>query len=561
MLVSRLVLPKFKLVNNNIQVSIPECGRREYIALISRYSYNEDLSAENVGYVCSTTYLTKRQQISVLSSSSGSFMEPEDAVFNKTKGIIQYPLINTSQFDTAFANEKGSENFNAFLTTMPQGLIPFIGPSMLLATLYNYNISAMIAADPAKFIQDARMIKQQFFNVALLSVFDRLLTVGGVQDMTWKGTTTTSWPRLLVIKGFGYSLGALLILLGVMAIALLFMTNLRSRPLHLEHDPATPAFHALLLEGTDTVASFERLDQAPAAVMNAALGNHVFEIQHGRLIQLLPISNISNPPVGPRLPNASTLHNSRFRGEWNPWYMRAPSAGILFAILIACIAVLSWAWIEFRGHGIYQNNLLQSKSFKVQGITVFTFSVYSVFPTLLAALIKVYWSSFDDLFRLLTPFVIMAKKPQEPIKGGLLSYITVPIAWVSIIAAKKGHWALLFITLGSLAAEILQITTAGLWAVEPGVLKHTLSFAPNITLRTTPFVFEHGLQDSEHWVTPARISIRYPEVMRHMYGGINFYNSWLFEGIVQMTRNKTLPPWTSGKWGIPPGLFLLSLLF
>jgi hypothetical protein len=505
-----------------------------------------------MGHICSTKYLTNTVQVAVSASSSNSSVTVKDSDFNATAKAMDSTLLDTSGFGRSFVNETGSSNLNYYYLFTPAGLPTFGGPALALAAKYNLSISHMMST--SDLIESAQAVKQQFFNNVLLSIFSNLVAEDSTTTVLSTRALVTS--RLLVVVGFGFSLGALLLLLGAAASLLLLLTNLKKRPLELEHDPNTAAAAALMLHASETSTYFQGLDRAPASKIEQAFKSSRILMKEGSFHIVAGSLPSSRPPStsslqrskGQRIIRQLGLSEADQEGEdWRPIGLRIWTVSLLMLVLAVIMAGLMVIFALSRGPGLYQTALTYQDNLTVAGHSVYALAPFSVLPTLLAAIVKLWWGSFDDTFRRLTPFLSMVRGPQRPANGALLSCITTPILWITAVAIKKRHWFLALVTFGAFTTEVLQVTMSALWTTEPGVLTRSVNLQQTLEIRNVSRAFPDYVQTSMGGRYEA-----YPVAMDRLYGGTQFYGSWMFRGLVEITSNGSTPPWSIDGWGFPP---------
>jgi hypothetical protein len=179
-----------------------------------------------------------------------------------------------------------------------------------------------------------------------------------------------------------------------------------------------------------------------------------------------------------------------------------------------------------------------------------SFAPYNIIPTLIAVLFKLCWGTVDSAFRRLTPVLHMLKRPQRA-QTSIVSYLSIPIAWITIVAARNKHWLLVIVTFGALLLETLQVSMSALCSRELGYSSHKTTFNHQLKISGEAHTFLPISYRSESGVK-YEPSEAYPEVLELLYGGSNFQNSWLFGGLVQSSFNGTSPSWSKDNWGFPP---------
>jgi hypothetical protein len=460
-------------------------------------------------------------------------------------------LLNLQDFETSFISISGADlgYVGSYSVIIPN----LDGPLLALGILYNYSILAMLADDGLP--QNAGKVKQQYFGEVLVSSFSLLAQNRSTIAVPVMKTEVVS--RLVVVYGFGYTIGTLLFLLAVAAIGIFWLTNLKRRPLQLEHDPNTMIAAAFMLEGTDAAASFANLDRQPAYQIKMALKDTVYNMNAGKLSQAGPgpvavangMSNsITNSKRRQILRNLGITEAKHLDEDWRPWSLRL--WGILLfmiSLLILAVGVVLVIQLSNRSR-LYSHGLVVQDTISVRGHYLTTLAPSSIIPTLFATLVKLWFTTFDDSFRRLTPFLAIFQNPRKPSNGAALSYITTPLLWVTAVAATKGHWFLALITLGALFAEILQITMSALWTNDFGSLRQSIILNRNLQIRTT----SHVLYDQLDVSSGGGGAVPSFGVQGVIYGQTKFFASWIFTALNQITYNGISPGWSMEDWSFPP---------
>jgi hypothetical protein len=464
-----------------------------------------------------------------------------DASFEAMKQQMD-SFLDIGDFQKSFISDSGSNDLNFFYQF--GGSAEFVGPTFPLAIQYNSSIVSMIAASDLP--QQAQKIKQNYFGQALMSSFSQLATEKTTTDIPVVVTVTGT--RLVVVNGFGFGLGAILILLGVTAAGLPFLTNLRKRPLQLEHDPSTAAAAALLLDDTEPASCFEGLDRATDHQMKHDLSISVFRMSRGHL-------SWGGPHASGEYSHHETPGSFRFwpkandeNRDWRPRRLRVWAVSVFFALLILIIVALLVIYITAKRHGLYESAFVYQSQLEVGKHNIATLAPFSIIPTLVAALIKLWWAFFDGTFRRLTPFLSMVRAPQRPSHGAALSYLTTPLLWVTAVASKKGHWFLALVTFGAFTAEVLQVTMSALWTAEPGVLSRNVVLNQALELRAVSHIFSEGVQTGMggyHSLHPGVIAALNGDTSRT-------YNNWMYHALLRAVSNDSAPPFSRDSWGFPP---------
>ena len=113
-------------------------------------------------------------------------------------------------------------------------------------------------------------------------------------------------------------------------------------------------------------------------------------------------------------------------------------------------------FIEAHESTLYQTIFVYQKNFSVgRGITA-DIAPYSIIPTLLAVMLKLWWGALESTFKRLQPFVTMTRRSTIATHGITLSYVDSVMLWASYKALNNRHWLLGLITFGAFLTEICR---------------------------------------------------------------------------------------------------------
>jgi Protein of unknown function (DUF3433) len=129
----------------------------------------------------------------------------------------------------------------------------------------------------------------------------------------------------------------------------------------------------------------------------------------------------------------------------------------LVIFLSAVISAIAAMYAVSQGTGLFDAALVAQKIVMFGHYRLGALALDSIIPTLIAVLLKLWWEVVDDVSRRLTPFLSILDKPQPAHKFATLTYSSSPILWIILKPIKNKHLKLALITLGTIAAEVLQI--------------------------------------------------------------------------------------------------------
>jgi hypothetical protein len=142
--------------------------------------------------------------------------------------------------------------------------------------------------------------------------------------------------------------------------------------------------------------------------------------------------------------------------DWRPMVLHGWSGFAILLFLFILIAGIAVLFIESRRSALYQTAFVYQKSISFgNGITA-NLTPYSIIPTLIAVIVKLWWGALEGTFKKLQPYIMMARQPTKASRGLTLSYIDSVMLWASWKAATKSHWLLALISLGTFTTEICK---------------------------------------------------------------------------------------------------------
>ena len=113
-------------------------------------------------------------------------------------------------------------------------------------------------------------------------------------------------------------------------------------------------------------------------------------------------------------------------------------------------------FVKSKESSLYQTIFVYQKNFSIGGGIIADIAPYSIIPTLLAIIIKLWWGALESTFKRLQPFIAMTRRPTKASEGITLSYVDTFMLWASWKAKKNRHWLLALITLGAFLTEVCK---------------------------------------------------------------------------------------------------------
>jgi hypothetical protein len=395
--------------------------------------------------------------------------------------------------------------------------------------------------DPVEMSRRATIIKQRFLGEAVLSTVDEIIQKNNFH--TFQGLRTTEQVRMVVSRGVGIVMGLIFLALSIAAASLLLLVRNGRRPLYLRMDPSQSFAAASLLRDAATTSCFNDLDRATAKEIESALAAKVFLLHDGQLKD-----QTDKAVTTTRLEWPSSGSERSRSADWRPIALRQ-RAGSLFTLHLSCIlAALATVYVLSKRKPLYEATFVYSSDINLGKANITTLAPYSIIPTVIAVSVKLWWTTIDSAYRRLTPLLSMAisASPRSS-KSPCISYVTTPIAWITIVAAKRRHWLLFVVTFGALTSEVLQISMAALCSRELGVLDLDVSLAAQYQLRSIPHVFE-----DKRFIYRGGESIAYPRIAPKVYGGNQYQTSWVYGSLSELAFGASSPAWSKDGWSFPP---------
>jgi hypothetical protein len=156
---------------------------------------------------------------------------------------------------------------------------------------------------------------------------------------------------------------------------------------------------------------------------------------------------------------------------WRPKILRGWVLTLFLISLAAILVTLGILYHTFANKGISQQPLTSNPSIINDNSALTTLAPYSIIPTLIAIGIKLWWDPIDNTFRVLQPYVSMAKGPTTPSRGTDLSYVTSPVIWDIGKTLANRHFFLAVIVTGALLSEICKFPLKRVQAQVPNNLQ------------------------------------------------------------------------------------------
>jgi hypothetical protein len=146
--------------------------------------------------------------------------------------------------------------------------------------------------------------------------------------------------------------------------------------------------------------------------------------------------------------------NSAFQSNWRPTPLRIWSLAYLIGYLIALQVAVLVLYHYSSQSKLYKTFFVFQATVRV--LASGTFAPYSILPTLFAVIVGLWWDTIDKTVRRLQPYLSMSSQPTRMDSGSGLSYQASYLAWAASKAARKKHWILAMVGLGSMICKICK---------------------------------------------------------------------------------------------------------
>ncbi|RDW82963.1 hypothetical protein BP5796_04454 [Coleophoma crateriformis] len=523
--------------------STEQCGNRSVILLSPPWSKYGDTSFQPRGHVCTSSYYSGNVLVSVSNTGSSSSVAFDTNHFDSVKARVNPDAMNTSSFEAAFLSYNWTGKFQFPDVTG----IPYMkqssevgGPLVPLGAQYGRNITTMLAA--TDFLDQARQVKQRFLGESMQTALNN---IGIGQAESILGTTSISQRRIVVNLGSAIILTALLIISALLIIVVAWLTRLSKRPLNLVQNPtSTVAIASMIVPETATQRLFDGLDRSSENVMREQLDGYVFNLRNG----VLYAYDLKMP--NQRSQARSLMSSGKGKeSDWRPQLLRGWQLIAFLTLLLGIVAALASIYAKYRNTGLYQQFLVSSVNVNIDNTSIQALAPYSILPTFVAVMVKLWWGSVDETFRRLQPYISLAKNPTSNAKGTTLSYISSPLVWAAVKAGKHRHWLLAGVATGALLGEVFTVGMSALWDTNPGVRTFNTILSRDFELRNVPIIFTVN-NPSVHGYSVSATTANSKSTLTSMYG--NLLTTWLYGAAVEGSFNATPPSWTKDDWAFVP---------
>lgn len=140
----------------------------------------------------------------------------------------------------------------------------------------------------------------------------------------------------------------------------------------------------------------------------------------------------------------------------HPELLRLPALLGLIATLVVVVVGIAVLYHYAKTSGLYEKAFVYEVNISWLSDGISSVAPFSMIPTVIATGIGMWWSTIDEDFRRLQPFIAMSKGAAQFSRGAKLSYQSSFWMWACMKAALNRHWLLSLLTLGSTLSPICK---------------------------------------------------------------------------------------------------------
>lgn len=409
-----------------------ECNNKEFL-LVTETWKNE--GARYSAQLCDSQYHMATVTTSVTLTDNEPLISFSEAAFEDNKVPIPDTLFNTTEFQQLFLDPDWPSYMISILWSHTAMLG---GPSILLGALYDYNMSSL-AEDP-NWVSSAGKAKHRYLSEVLQA---SLSQPGASHKVSKQGTVHELEARVIVQPQVAITLGSLFALSFFLVLAVWWRSRLPRRPLNLEEDPASIFGVACLVTNQPrTRSDFQTFKQPSENVLHEWLeGERFYTHTHG--LNRVRSDDLSG-------------HETAQSENRTPELLRLPALLCLIAALVVVVVGIAVLYHYAKTSGLYEKAFVYEVNISWLSDGISSVAPFSMIPTVIATGIGMWWSTIDEDFRRLQPFIAVSKGRAPFSRGAKLSYQSSFWMWAFVKAALNKHWLLSLLTLGSTLSPICK---------------------------------------------------------------------------------------------------------
>jgi hypothetical protein len=254
--------------------------------------------------------------------------------------------------------------------------------------------------------------------------------------------------------------------------------------------------------------------------------------------------------------------NSAFQSNWKPTPLRIWSLASLIGYLIALQVAVLVLYHYSSQSKLYKTFFVFQATVRV--LSSGTFAPYSILPTLFAVIVGLWWDTIDKTVRRLQPYLSMSSQPTRIDSGSGLSYQSSYLVWAASKAARKKHWILAMVGLGSMICKIRRfssrhqftvltpskvvIAMSALFARQHGVFLHTVEANRFVEPRQIPYL-THEFYNNRLQSGGGKADIP-GRILKSLFS--NAQTNWMYSATIQLALDGIEPPWSKEGWSFTP---------
>ncbi|KAK5046978.1 hypothetical protein LTR84_006920 [Exophiala bonariae] len=509
--------------------STPQCDGRQVILATSGSWVGDTDNTTNsdlkVGaWSCESEFYAANMAVNASTTTTGTTISVDEAIFDANRKIVPATVIDRKRFESAFLHK----NWTSMLYTAdPNGRAPYGGPSALLAALYDFDSSSLIASNDS--VKDFQRIKQRFFGEMALATI-----AGNAVDDSQTIQLTDTQNRVVVNLPVAITLAVLFIITSAMIGVLLLLSN--RRPLNLHDDPNAVAAVVKLIDGNQVInGRFHDWDENKRKGRDLAdsLLDTTHFLQDGKLESVKSIAPIAD----------YTLPQKKPREDWRPFTVGRLGGFLLLLLFSSIFTTILVLFVLSHTTGLYQSAFTYEKEYKSSQFL--TFAPYSIVPTLLAVIVVLWWDNIDETFRRLQPYVTMAKEavPITSVIG--LTYLSTLSINSMFQALGNKHWLVALVSFGAVLGQVLTVSMSALWQRAEGSRLGDMVLTRTLEPRTLPFVQTYAVGGGMGGGSGVG-----QLVLSDFYAHLS--TNWLYSATLQLAYNGSEAPWSKDGWSFAP---------
>ncbi|KAI0445143.1 hypothetical protein F4803DRAFT_509535 [Xylaria telfairii] len=487
------------------------------------------------GQACQNTYYAGHATTSMTMGQGQSTFTVNETEYQLNKVPIAASLVNTAAIDNIFFDLNWTIHLNAADFINGGRDIASAGPANLIAAQYQFSEQLIIA--DVSVIWKLRRIRRQFFAELLHSTFELQAVTNAINTT---GSVITSSRRVVVVPGVAIALEVVLFIQIILIATIWYTTRPSRRPLGLTEDPSSIISVAKLISGSpSTVKTFAECSDGTVNNLDQSLARVHF-ISAEDQIDTFKTSTFEGP---------SNEYKAREKSTLFPRWLLA----LLLLLLFLTLAAIATLYRISQLRGLYDTFLVYNIGISISGHDLGAINLASLFTTLIAVVIGLWWGFYDTTLRKIQPYIALSKSPVSGYKGVAISYKSSYLLWAAYRAAKRSHWVLLLSSTGAFLAQILTIAMSSLWTREPGHLTTLIPVPKVLELRTVPELGVNMLPKLYHFATDSR-----GVFVQSLFADLS--TSWIYGATTQLTLDGPDPPWSIDGWSFVPSTLNMTSL-